>query len=174
MAGILSASEFLGGPDNITTKQIFPSDQTSTVGTVTNDDGTPVDLTGFTFTADYQTLIVDEIAFNRLTGAPNFSKSKVIGSFPKVDLAGGFEPAILDPLAGTFIVHFPAGMYDGPIIPDARVNVPITVYSLTWSDASTPAQTFSKRWCLIQNYEPGVTVGDPTQDVNYTALTIGA
>lgn len=174
MAGVLSISEFLGGPDNITTKQVFPSSQTSTVGQVTNDDGTPVDLTGYTYTADYQTLIVDEIAFNRINGSPNFSKSTVIGSFPKVDLTGQFAPAILSPTNGTFVVHFPAGMYTGPIIPDARRNVPMTVYSLTWSDNSTPKQIFSKRWCLIQNYEPGVTVGDPTQHPDYTALTLGA
>lgn len=174
MAGVLTASEFLGGPDNITIKQVFPSSQNSTVGSVTNDDGTPVDLTGYTYTADYQTLIVDEIAFNRSTGAPNFSKSTIVGSFPKVDVTGSYAPAILSATDGTFIIHFPAGMYSGPIIPDARKNVPMTVYSLTWSDNSTPAQIYSKRWCLIQNYEPGVEVGDPSLDPDFTALTVGA
>ena len=64
-------------------------------------------------------------------------------------------------------------MYTGPIIPDARQNVPITVFSLTWSDASTPAQINSHRWALIQCWEPDVAVGDPTLAAGYTALTLG-
>jgi hypothetical protein len=65
-------------------------------------------------------------------------------------------------------------MYAGPIIPDARQNVPITVFSLTWTDTSTPAQINSMRWALVNCYEPDVTIGDPTQASGYTALTIGA
>ena len=174
MAGILSTSEFLGGPDNIITEQIFPSNQKTIIGQIKDDAGLPIDLTGWTFVADYQTLIVDQIGFNRTTGKPNFSNSTVIGSFPKVEVAAPYEPTVTDAAQGIFKVHFPAGMYSGPIIPDARVNVPMTIYSLTWTDDSTPAQVISQRWCFIQNYEPDVTVGDPTLDADYTSLTLGA
>jgi len=174
MAGILSFSQYLGGPDNVQVEQIFPSNQKTLVYTFKDAAGAPIDLTGWTFTADYQTIVVDTVAFNRNTGQPNFSNSSVIGSFAKVDISGALAPSIIGAAQGTVKVNFPANMYTGPIIPDARSNVPMTIFSLTWSDASTPAQINTHRWCLIQCWEPDVVVGDPTQDAGYTALTIGA
>ena len=63
-------------------------------------------------------------------------------------------------------------MYAGPIIPDARQNVPITVVAVTWTDNQTPANINTHRWALIQSWEPDVAVGDPTLAVGYTALTV--
>ena len=63
-------------------------------------------------------------------------------------------------------------MYTGPIIPDARTNVPVVVYSVTWSDDSTPAQTNLHRFAFIQSWSPEVVVGDPISDAGYTALTL--
>ena len=80
---------------------------------------------------------------------------------------------ILNAAQGTVRVTFPAGMYTGPIIPDARQNVPITVFALTWTDDSTPAQINTHRWALIQCWEPDVSPNDPTLDPAYTALTVG-
>jgi hypothetical protein len=88
MAGILSFSQYLGGPDNVQVEQIFPSNQKTLVYTFKDAAGAPIDLTGWTFTADYQTIVVDTVAFNRNTGQPNFSNSSVIGSFAKVDISG--------------------------------------------------------------------------------------
>jgi hypothetical protein len=73
---------------------------------------------------------------------------------------------------GTLRVHLPAGMYTGPIIPDARKNVPITVFSLTWTDNSTVSQINSQRWALVNSWEPDVVIGDPTLAAGYTALTV--
>jgi hypothetical protein len=169
MAGILDFQQYIGGPDQIQVEQIFPSNQR----TLIYNFGT--DITGWTFSADHQTLVVDEVTFNRNTGKPNFANSSVIGSFAKVDISGANEPSIISASAGTVKVILPAGMYTGPIIPDARQNVPITVFSLTWTDNSTPAQINTHRWALIQCWEPDVTVGDPTLSVSpaYTALTLG-
>jgi len=169
MAGILNFQQYIGGPDQIQVEQIFPSNQR----TLIYDFG--LNITGWTFSADYQTLVVDEISFNRNTGKPNFASSKVIGSFAKVDISGANEPSIILASAGTVKVILPANMYAGPIIPDARQNVPITVFSLTWTDNSSPAQINTHRWALIQCWEPDVTVGDPTLSVSpaYTALTLG-
>ena len=67
-------------------------------------------------------------------------------------------------------------MYTGPIIPDARQNVPITVVALTWQDDSTPVQINTHRFALIQSWEPDVVVGDPIlSNVSpvYTSLTLG-
>ena len=164
MAGILTMDQYLGGPDQIQVEQIFPSTQRSLVYNFQQD------ITGWTFEADHQTIVVDQIKFNRLTGAPNFSDSRVIGVFPKEEITGTLAPTVLDASIGTVQVNFPAGMYTGPIIPDARKNVPITVWSLTWSDTSTPPQINTHRWALIQSWEPDVEAGDPTLDPAYTAI----
>ena len=174
MAGILNFQQYVGGPDQVQVEQIFPSNQKTLVYTFNDDAGQPIDLTGWTFTADYQTIVVDTIKFNRNSGQPNFGDSSVIGSFAKVEIASPFAPTIITAAEGKVKVNFPANMYTGPIIPDARQNVPITVFSLTWSDDSTPAQINSHRWALIQAWEPDVVVGDPTTASGYTALTLGA
>lgn len=174
MAGILDFQQYVGGPDSVQVEQIFPSNQKTLVLTFKDSAGAALNITGWTFSADYQTLVVDEVAFNRSTGKPNFANSTVIGSFAKVEVTGGSAPSIILATAGTVKVNLPAGMYAGPIIPDARKNVPITVFSLTWTDTSTPAQINSMRWCLVNCYEPDVTIGDPTGATGYTALTLGA
>jgi hypothetical protein len=167
MAGVLNFQQYIGGPDQVKVEQIFPSNQKTFLYNFDQD------ITGWTFAADYQTLVVDQVAFNRNTGQPNFTDSRVIGSFAKVEISGGSAPAVIDAAAGTVKVYIPAGMYTGPIIPDARQNVPITVVGVTWTDNSTPAQINTHRWAFIQCWEPDVTVGDPTLAAGYTALTLG-
>jgi hypothetical protein len=168
MAGILDFNQYIGGPDQIKAEQVFPSDQKTLIYTFS----TPV--TGWTFSADYQTIVVDTVTFNRYTGAPNFNGSTVTGTFAKVDIAGANAPAIIDGPGGVVKVILPASMYTGPIIPDARKNVPITVFALTWADTSTPAQINTHRWALIQCWEPDVVAGDPTLDAGYTVIVTGA
>lgn len=167
MAGILNFQQYIGGPDQIKCEQVFPSNQRTLLYNFDRD------ITGWTFTVDHQTIVVDELTFNRNTGQPNFATSKVIGSFAKVELTGDNAPDVVDASLGTVKVYFPAAMYAGPIIPDARQNVPITVVAVTWTDNSSPAQINTHRWALIQCWEPDVTVGDPTLAVGYTALTLG-
>lgn len=176
MPGILNFQQYIGGPDSVQVENIFPSNQKTLIYTFRDDAGDAIDITDWTFSADYQTIVVDEIAFNRSTNKPNFANSSVIGSFPKVEVTGDMVPEIADGAAGKVKVHIPAGMYAGPIIPDARKNVPITVFSLTWSDDSTPVQINTHRWALVQCWEPDVAIGDPTTSTNplYTALTLGA
>lgn len=167
-SGILSFQDYIGGPDQVQVEQIFPSTQKTYLW----DFGR--DITGWTITADYQTIVVDQISFNRYTGQPNFTNSKVIGSFAKAEITGGTAPAVTDAATGKVKVMAPAAMYSGPIVPDARQNVPITVVSITWTDNQTPANINSQRWAYVQCWEPDVTIGDPTQAVGYTALTLGA
>lgn len=166
MPGVLDFQQYVGGPDQVQVEQVFPSTQKTLVYNFGRD------ITGWTFEADYQTLVVDTVKFNRATGKPNFGDSSVIGSFPKAEISSPFAPTVINASSGTVKVHLPAGMYDGPIVPDARVNVPITVVGITWSDSSTPAQISTHRWALVQCWEPDVVVGDPTTSTNYTALTI--
>ena len=174
MAGVLNFQQYIGGPDSVQVENIFPSNQKSLVLTFKDSANAALNITGWTFSADYQTIVVDEIAFNRSTNKPNFANSTVVGSFAKVEVTGGNVPSIISASGGTVKVNLPANMYTGPIIPDARKNVPITVFSLTWTDGSTPAQINSMRWALVQSWEPDVVIGDPTLATGYTALTVGA
>ena len=164
MAGILSFDQYLGGPDQIKIESIFPSNQK----TVIYDFGQ--NITGWTFSLDHQTLIVDQMTFNRNTGQPNFSTSQVIGFFPKQEIPASI--VVNDALTGKVYVTFPAQMYTGPIIPDARLNVPITVVAITWGDNMTPSQIMTHRWALVQCWEPDVVPGDPTANINYTAIGV--
>jgi hypothetical protein len=165
--GVLTFDQYIGGPDQVIIEQAFPSTQRSVVYNYSRD------ITGWTFSADYQTLVVDTISFNRYTGAPNFANSVIIGSFAKVDIgAGANAPEIINAATGTVKVTFPSQMYPGPIIPDARENIPIVVFAFTWNIASTPVQTFTHRWAFIQCYEPDVVIGNPTGYAGYTPLVI--
>jgi hypothetical protein len=166
MSGILNFNQYLGGPDQIKIEQVFPSNQKTLIYNFNQD------ITGWTFSMDQQTLVVDQMTFNRNTGQPNFSTSSVIGFFPKVELTG--SAVVTNAALGLVNVTLPAGMYTGPIIPDARLNVPITIVALTWSDAQTPAQINTHRWALVQCWEPDVVPGDPTASVSplYTAIGV--
>ena len=164
--GVLSFADYVGGADELIIEQSFPSTQRSVVYNYDRN------ITGWTFSADYQTLVIDEIAFNRYTGAPNFANSSVIGYFPKVDITGSLVPEIINAATGTVKVTFPAAMYTGPIIPDARKNVPIVIFGFTWNIAATPTQTFTHRWAFIQCYEPDVAIANPVLDPAFVALVV--
>jgi hypothetical protein len=164
MAGVLSFSEYIGGPDEVVAAQAFPSDQKSYLYNF------GIDITGWTVRADYQTIVVDAVSFNRYTGQPNFSNSRVIGFFPREELTNDDAPEIVNAATGLVKLKVPAGMYTGPIRPDARNSVPVVVVALTWTDAETYANTQTHRWAFVQAWEPEVTVGDPSSDSEFQAL----
>jgi hypothetical protein len=166
-AGVLSFDQYIGGPDKVKVEQVFPS----TAKTFLYDFDRSI--SGWTFEVDAQTIVVDAVQFNRNTGQPNFANSRVIGTFAKQELTGDDAPDVVNATVGTLKVYMPAGLYTGPILPDARQNVPIVVMSVTWTDSSTPAQINSHRWAFVQCWEPDVTPGDPTLDAGYTAITLG-
>ena len=164
--GILSFAQFIGGADQLVIKQDFPSSQSSLVYNFDQD------ITGWTFSADYQVIVVDSLAYERFTGDPNFANSTVIGSFPKAEITGDAAPAALDVAAGTVRVTLPANMYTGGLIPDARKNVPIAIVGFTWTTDDTPTQTSTHRWAVVQSYEPDVGISDPVDEADYTALSV--
>jgi len=166
MSGVLSFSDYLGGPDNIQVEQIFPS----TKRTYAYNFNT--NITGWTWAIDYQTLVVNPVAYDR-NGVPNFSNSLVIGFFPKVDVTVDSSVLnVVNAATGTVNITIPGGMYTGALIPDARKNVPITIVGITWTTADTPTQVNSHRWAFIQCYEPDVSIGNPILENNYTAFTV--
>jgi hypothetical protein len=167
MAGILSFQQFLGGPDQVKCEAIFPSTQK----TLQYNFGQ--NITGWTFEVDHQTLVVDTLAYDRFSGEPNFATSKVIGSFPKVEVSGS-NIVVVNAATGTVNITIPAGMYAGPIVPDARKNIPLTVVGVTWKTAGALNNISTHRWVYINNWEPDVTAGDPTTSTSpqYTALGV--
>jgi hypothetical protein len=165
MAGILNFDQYLGGADQIKIEQTFPKNQKTLVYNFKQD------ITDWDFELDQQTLVVDQVTFNRNTGQPNFASSKVIGYFPLEELTED-NVTVADAALGLVNVTFPQNMYIGPIIPDARQNVPITIVALTWTDTSTPPQVNTHRWALVQSWEPDVVPGDPTADTDFTALGV--
>lgn len=164
MPGVLTFSDYIGGPDEVIAAQAFPSDQKS------YQYGFGQSISSWTFTADYQTIVVDQVTFNRYTGEPNFTNSNVIGSFPKVELTGNNAPQVGNAAAGTVTLRVPAGMYQGPILPDARSNVPVVVVAFTWQNAETFATIQTHRWAFVQAWEPDVVIGDPTTANAYIPL----
>lgn len=136
-----------------TTKKIeehFPLEQL-TINFDINNLGTD----GWTGQMSWQTLIIDSMTYR--FGEPNFTNSQVIGYFPEG--------------SKTFVVsgqlQLPAYMYQGPIVPDSLNNVPITVVSFEFSKGQ---ERFNQQLLLIENWHPGVPLGDPRLNANYTPI----
>ena len=91
MAGVLNFQQYIGGPDQIKIEQIFPSNQKTFLYNFDQD------ITGWTFAVDYQTLVVDSIAFNRNTGQPNFSA--ISGTVSGAMIAPILDPELKIPVA---------------------------------------------------------------------------
>ena len=165
MAGVLTLSQWLGGPDEVIVESEFPS-TTKTLVYYFNTN-----VAGWSYKLDYQVVIVDTIAYNR-DGTPNFADSKVIGSFPYGVVNTSTYITVANTITGIVNVTHPANLYTESIVPDARLNIPLLVMGFTWTDANTPAQSNTHRIAKIMAWEPQVPVGDPTTSTNYTALVI--
>jgi len=163
MAGVLTLGQWLGGPDNVKVEAIFPSTQR----TLQYNFG--LNIVGWTFSADQQTIVVDSLSFDR-AGEPNFSASTVIGVFTSTNISNSYI-SVITTSTGRVNVTIPGGLYTGPIYPDARKNVPITIVGVSWTDAGYPYPAINThRWGFIQSWESGVPVGDPTQATGYYSV----
>lgn len=162
---LLDFKSYIGGADNVQVIEMFPTTQK----TFTYNYGT--DITNYTFEADYQTLVVDTLTYDRLTGDPNFTESNVIGYFANAEI-GNANIVVTDAVAGTVDFTIPAQRYTGNITPSARTDVPITVVGFTWTDTGkTPNVVESHRWAVIERYEPDVPVGNVQLSAGFTSLT---
>jgi hypothetical protein len=167
MAGVLNFANYIGGADNVQIEQIFPSTQR----TMTYNFGQ--NITGWNFDLDAQTIVVDTMSFDRNTGEPNFANSSVIGVFTATQVTTSTNVTVINASSGTVAVTFPGNLYSGPVLPDARKNVPITVVGVTWSTGALLPQVNTHRWAFIQSWEPGVNAGDPTLASGYYPITTG-
>jgi len=166
-AGVLNFAQYLGGADNIQIEQIFPSTQR----TLNYNFGR--NISGWQFSVDHQTIVVDTMTFNRATGEPNFANSNVIGYFASAVISTATYITVVNASSGTVNITIPGNLYTGPILPDARANVPITIVGVTWRDGSSPVQINTHRWAFIQCWEPGVTPGDPSLAAGFNSITVG-
>lgn len=161
---LLSFSNYVGGADNVQVIELFPSSQQ----TFSYDFNTSI--SGYTFAADYQTIIVDSMAYDVNTGKPNFATTNVVGSYANAEITSA-NIVVTNATEGKVNFTIPHQRYTGQMLPDARTNVPITVISFRWTNTNfTPPVTDSHRWAVIERYEPDVVIGDPTLGSGYTAI----
>ena len=163
---LLDFKSYIGGADNVLTIEMFPSTQK----TYSYDFGN--DVSGYSFEADYQTLVLDNVTYDRATGDPNFTDTNVVGFFANAEISGG-NIDTTDASSGSVRLTIPAQRYTGSITPSARTNVPATVVSFKWTDSLTTV-TNSHRYLILERWEPDVAPGDPTLDAAFTKLGVGA
>lgn len=169
---VLSFKQYLGGADNVQMIEMLPEHQK----TFTYDFG--VDLTNYTFSANFSTLVVDTLSYNVNTGEPNFATSNVIGFLGNSSTAvSGSNIVVTNASAGLVDFTIPQHRYPvtGWIYPDARTNVVITVVEFTWTNSNvTPSIIDSHRWAVIERYTADNVAGNPTSSnnpVTFTSIT---
>lgn len=169
MAGrLLSFSQYLGGADNVKVLELFPGDQKS----FTYQYGTD-DVSGYTFTADYQSILLSSLAYDRLTGLPNFTDTTVSGYFTNAaNVNAGTYINTSAASSGTVTFTIPENRYTGNVLPDARANVVCTVMSFQWETDDTPPQKDRHRWAILERFDPqvGKNPGDPSNESDFVSL----
>ena len=150
--GILDYQRYLNTLQTLTDLgQTFPSNQQTYNFTVAGG-GTA----SWPATISWETLILDKVAFSsQATGyIPDVSNSEVVGYY-EGSTATQYSSGV---------ISLPANMYTGPILPGGDFNVPLTVVHIEWFDGVT---TYAQQIGFIQNWEPGVPIGDPANDFDF-------
>lgn len=165
MAGrVLSFKDYIGGADNVQVIEMLPSQSKK----FTYDYDTNV--SAYSFEVDYQTVVIDSVTYDRVTGDPNFTDSNVVGYLGNTSTSVNVSTYVNNTSAVSGLIDFtiPADRYTGFIFPDARANVVMTIMEFAWTDTSqTPNTTDSHRWAIIERYSPDATPGNP-RDANNT------
>lgn len=163
---VLDFSQYIGSASNVKMISLFPRSQK----TFNYDFGK--DVSAYTFTADYQTIVIDSITWDRTTGQPNFATSTVVGYIQNTsNVSANVFIDTSTANAGTVKLTIPSDRYTGNITPSARANVAMTVLSFEWATNESPPQKDSHRYAILEVWEPGVTPGNPTEDPNFISLT---
>lgn len=166
---LLSFKDYTGGADNVQVIELFPRSKKS----FTYDFDRNV--TGWNFSADYQTIVLDQVTYDRVTGDPNFTDTTVIGYFGTASNVSGSYIDETSASTGQITLTIPENRYTGSLTPNARENVAMTVLSFEWeTDDSPNTQKDSHRWAIIERWEPSVSPGDPTLSNSFIRLGVGA
>ncbi len=165
---VLSFSQYLGGGQNVKIEERFPDDQKTYTYNFAN-----ADVSGYTFTADYQNILLDTVTYDRTTGDPNFTTTTVSGYFGTAANISSSMISNTNSNIGLVAFTIPSGLYTGNVIPDARTNVVATVVSFQWQTNETPPQKDRHRWVLLNRYDPAIgrQPGNPSSESNFVALT---
>ena len=165
---LLSFSQYLGGGDNVKIEERFPNDQKTFTYNYANTD-----VSGYTFTADFQNILISSITYDRTTGNPNFTDSTVTGYFGAAANISGSNINTTNAHTGIIKFTIPSDLYTGNVIPDARSNVVATVVSFQWQTNDTPPQKDRHRWVLLNRYDPmiGKVPKDPANESNFVKIT---
>lgn len=167
---LLDFSQYIGGADNVKVIEMFPSDQKTFVYDFT------IDVSGYTFTADYQSILLDTVTYDRTTGLPNFAESSVIGYFNNTANVSSSLIGTTSANTGIVALTVPSDRYTGNVIPSARENVVATVLSFEWETDSVPVQRDRHRWCILERFDPkiGKVPGNPELEPTYVPIGVGA
>ena len=163
---LLDFADYIGGPDTIVL-EMFPRMQRKyTYNFNTN-------ISAFQFSADYQSLVLSEVTYDRVTGDPSFTTTTILGSFPTVSNVSNTLISVTNAAAGTVELTIPENRYTGNIIPDARTKVVGTVLTFQWATSSaSTALKDAHRFLILERYEPQVPIGDPTLGATFVPLVI--
>ena len=167
MAGrLLSFKEYIGGADNVQVIELFPRSQK------TFEYNFNTNVSGYTFSADYQSLLLSSVTYDRTTGKPNFSDTTVSGYFTNTANVSASNINNASAVTGLVELTIPANRYTGNILPNARDKVVMTVLSFQWTTDDTPVQQDMHRWAIIERYDPqvGKNPGDPSLDPTFVSF----
>lgn len=158
---LLDFADYIGGPDTIVI-EMFPRMQRKYTYNFSN-----ANVSTYTFSADYQSIVLDTVTYDRVTGDPNFTDTTILGYFANVSNVSGTY--IDSSLSSTGIVTFtiPENRYTGKIIPNAREKVVATCVTFQWTQgAAATSVKDAHRFLVLERWEPGVTPGDPTTETS--------
>jgi len=152
MSGVFDYGQYINLLETVQDcRNQFPRDQQ-----IINYDFDGLGAEGWTADTSWLTLIVDTVSFSS-TNEPDFSGSTVIGYF-----TGGTGTQF-----SSTGITVPANMYTGPILPAFSRNIPISIFTVNWRRSG---ESFSRQFAFIQNWEPGVEIGDPKLDPNFIPI----
>ena len=162
----LDFKSYLGGANNVLFLEAFPRTQK----TYAYDFN--ADISAYTFTADYQSVLLNEVTYNNITGEPNLSTTTVSGYFTNTANISNAMINVTDASAGDVTLTIPENRYTGNILPSTRANVVCTIVSFQWATGETPVQKDSHRYCILERFDPqvGKVPGDPADETTFVAL----
>lgn len=163
----LDFKSYLGGANNVLFLEAFPRTQK----TYTYNYGD--DVSAYSFTADYQSLLLNSVTYNNITGEPNLTDTTVSGYFTNTaNITANTYINTTDAANGVIQFTIPENRYTGNILPSTRANVVCTVVSFQWETNDTPVQKDQHRFCILERYDPqvGKVPGDPADEATFVSL----
>jgi len=162
----LDFKSYLGGANNVLFLEAFPRTQKTYAYNFN------ANISAYTFTADYQSVLLNEVTYNNITGEPNLSTTTVSGYFTNTANISNAMINVTDATAGDVTLTIPENRYTGNILPSTRANVVCTIVSFQWATGETPPQQDQHRYCILERFDPqvGKVPGDPADETTFVAL----